>query len=153
MDSDPSETSPAWDKPRVRCTETVGETVCSGATGGLITTGGGFSAVHEREKVATWQARVVSAYLAQQNLSGDVRPAHRRAASSPIPPSGYFNPLGRGYPDISVLGSLYFVYINGQVMREAGTSASTPTVAAMVTLWNDLRLSLGLPPMGKNLYE
>ena len=32
--------------------------------------------------------------------------------------------------------------------RESGTSASAPVFAAMVTLWNDIRLAYGQPPMG-----
>jgi hypothetical protein len=35
-----------------------------------------------------------------------------------------------------------------RVSRESGTSASAPVFAAMVTLWNSLRLAHGLPPMG-----
>ena len=61
---------------------------------------------------------------------------------------GYFNTAGRGYPDVSTYGSNYFVYIDGQLTRESGTSASTPVFAAMVTLWNDIRFTYGLPPMG-----
>ena len=32
--------------------------------------------------------------------------------------------------------------------RESGTSASAPVFAAMVTLWNDIRLAYGRPPLG-----
>lgn len=35
-----------------------------------------------------------------------------------------------------------------RIMRESGTSASAPVFAAMVTLWNDMRLAYGLPPLG-----
>jgi tripeptidyl-peptidase I len=34
------------------------------------------------------------------------------------------------------------------VTRESGTSASSPVFAAMVALWNDLRLARGMPPLG-----
>jgi len=76
-----------------------------------------------------------------------------------LPPSGYFNASGRGYPDVSTYGSNYFVYLGGKITRESGTSASAPVFASMVTLWNDLRLSNGQPPMGfiapflYNIYE
>jgi len=32
--------------------------------------------------------------------------------------------------------------------RESGTSASAPVFAAMVTLWNDIRLAYGRSPLG-----
>ena len=66
-----------------------------------------------------------------------------------IPSSAnYFNKAGRGYPDVATYGSNYFVYLNGAITRESGTSASAPVFAAMVTLWNDMRLKENRPPMG-----
>lgn len=44
--------------------------------------------------------------------------------------------------------SNYLIYLNGKITRESGTSASAPVFAAMVTLWNDMRLAYGQPPMG-----
>jgi len=35
-----------------------------------------------------------------------------------------------------------------RITRESGTSASAPVLAAMVTLWNDMRFAYGLPPLG-----
>jgi hypothetical protein len=91
-----------------------------------------------------------------------------------------FNELGRAFPDISALGSNFYVHLNGRcvilrssikcysillllrekavitntitnpshsvrrIIRESGTSASAPVVAAMVTLWNDMRLAQGV---------
>ena len=54
----------------------------------------------------------------------------------------------RGYPDVATYGSNYFIYLNGKITRESGTSASTPVFAAMVTLWNDIRLANNQPPLG-----
>jgi hypothetical protein len=111
----------------------VGETVCTSLFGGVITSGGGFSNVADRNTQAPWQSDFVERYLQ------DVKS---------LPPFDYFNAAGRAYPDISAYGSNYFVIMNQQAVRESGTSASTPLFAAMVTLWNDMRLSYGLPPMG-----
>ena len=36
----------------------VGETTCSGAFGGVITSGGGFSNVNDRATTAPWQVRL-----------------------------------------------------------------------------------------------
>lgn len=65
----------------------------------------------------------------------------------PVTP-GYFNATGRAYPDVSTYASNYFVYIDGQLTRESGTSASAPVFSAMVTLWNDMRFTYDMPPMG-----
>ncbi len=117
----------------------VGETVCTSVMGGVITSGGGFSDVYNRSYYAPWQETVVNAYLSQAN-----------AALGEYPPTniGYFNPYGRGYPDVSTYGSNYFIYLNNLITRESGTSASAPVFAAMVTLWNDIRLAYNMPPMG-----
>ena len=44
--------------------------------------------------------------------------------------------------------SNYFIYLDGELSRESGTSASAPVFAAMVTLWNDMRAAHNMPPMG-----
>jgi len=84
------------------------EIVCSSTTGGVITSGGGFSDVYNRSDVATWQEDVVMDYL---NVSGVI----------PTTP-GFFNKFGRAYPDVSAYGSNYFVYLQGMITRESGTS-------------------------------
>jgi tripeptidyl-peptidase-1 len=70
------------------------------------------------------------------------------ANSDAYPPLDYFNATGRGYPDVSTYGSNYLIYLDGKITRESGTSASAPVFAAMVTLWNDMRLAYNQPPMG-----
>lgn len=117
-----------------QCTGTK-ETVCSSTFGGVITSGGGFSNVLNRSTTAPWQEKAVDYYLRQANQQA-------------YPPTSYFNPQGRGYPDVATYGSNYFVYLGGAITRESGTSASAPVFAAMVTLWNDIRLANNMPPMG-----
>lgn len=126
-------TSPSEDL-LLECTGT-GETVCSSSFGGIITSGGGFSDYANRNQYAPWQAQAVDQYLSPNN-------------SAAYPPLSYFNSSGRAYPDVSTYGSNYFVYLNGKIVRESGTSASAPVFAAMVTLWNDMRLAYGQPPLG-----
>lgn len=106
------------------------EVVCSGQTGGMVTGGGGFSNVYG---IPEYQQAAVARYL-----------QGKRIPKSP----GYFNKTGRAYPDISALGASYRTRINGGVTAVSGTSASTPVVGAMVTLWNDARLNAGKSPLG-----
>lgn len=122
---------PQIDQLVAECTGTA-ETTCTSVMGGVITSGGGFSNVHNQP---SWQANAVSNYLSAAN-------------SAAYPPLSYFNPNGRGYPDVATYGSNYFIYLNNKITRESGTSASAPVFAAMVTLWNDLRFAYGMPPMG-----
>lgn len=114
----------------VSCGKTVGEVVCSSSKGAIITSGGGFSNVYKRPH---WQGSAVDDYIA----SG-AAPAAKN----------FYNREGRGYPDVAVLGSLYYVQVSGNIGLESGTSASSPVFAALVTLLNDARASVGGPPMG-----
>lgn len=106
------------------------EVVCSGELGAIITSGGGFSNVYPRPK---YQDQVVSQYL-----------EHSRHSTKP----GFFNHTGRAYPDIAALGAAYMVFMKGSLTSVSGTSASTPAIAGMVTLWNDMRLNSGKTPLG-----
>ena len=85
------------------------------STGGLITTGGGFSSYYPQP---AYQAAAVSAYFeSPEGLSAQ---------------AGY-NTEGRGYPDISFIGVYYPVIIGGTWHHLYGTSASAPLAAAMST--------------------
>lgn len=106
------------------------EVVCSAEMGESITTGGGFSNVYA---LPEYQRKAVERYLKTRDI--------------PDSPS-FFNARGRAYPDIAALGAQFFVYINGRPSPVSGSSASTPVVGAMVTLWNDRRLNAGKSPLG-----
>ncbi|KDO30389.1 hypothetical protein SPRG_05100 [Saprolegnia parasitica CBS 223.65] len=104
------------------------ETVCMADHGGRITSGGGFSSVYAQP---AYQARALASYIAR----------------APVPTT-YANLSGRGYPDVSAIGAHYRVRVHGKWRSISGTSASTPVLAAMVTLWNDARLRAGKSPVG-----
>ena len=95
----------------------------------MITSGGGFSLTYP---APAWQQPYLSKYLGSQ---------------SPPPVQGY-NPSGRGYPDVSLIGVKYNVMVKGNLYQRYGTSASTPALAAMISLVNAKRLGLGLGPVG-----
>jgi len=100
------------------------EIACQSQLGGVITTGGGFSTYFAQP---SWQTDVVNGYFA--NLTSGEQPT-----------SGY-NPLGRGYPDVSFIGVDYQVIVQGVTETLFGTSASSPVFAAMISLLNAARLA------------
>ena len=65
-----------------------------------------------------------------------------------IPPTSYFNPNGRGYPDISAVCHDFWIVRSMHVETESGTSASTPTVAGIISLLNDARLQNNKSTLG-----
>lgn len=96
--------------------------------------GGGFS---DHFDIPSWQADAVSGY--KSNPAAD------------LPKQSYWNNTGRGYPDVSALGGThtpYCVVTGKHAEGVAGTSASSPTVAAIFAKLNGIRLSAGKSPLG-----
>ena len=60
----------------------------------------------------------------------------------------FYNASGRAFPDLSTVSTNFQVYYQGKIIPVAGTSAATPTFAAMVTILNDHRIAANLPTMG-----
>mmetsp|Transcript_30232 Transcript_30232/g.33785 ORF Transcript_30232/g.33785 Transcript_30232/m.33785 type:complete len:515 (-) Transcript_30232:53-1597(-) len=94
------------------------------------TTGGGFS---EITATPSWQQAAVAKYTSSNAI---------------LPPNQYWSKTNRGYPDISATGSRILIIQNGRASQSAGTSASTPTIAAIVSLLNDARMEAGKQPLG-----
>jgi len=105
-----------------------GEVVSSTATGSRITTGGGFSNVFS---TPAYQAEFVSNYLPKTNI-----------------PLSYYNPNGRGYPDVSTVGHNLLCVLGGQLTTIDGTSASGPVFGGLVSLLNDAMLNAGFNSLG-----
>ena len=80
-----------------------------------------------------------SNFFPRPSYQNDV--VHNYLKSGPnIPPSSYFNSGGRGFPDIAALSNHFWIVNNlVPVPGVAGTSASTPTVAGIISLLNDAR--------------
>ncbi|PGH04810.1 tripeptidyl-peptidase I [Blastomyces parvus] len=62
--------------------------------------------------------------------------------------AGLYNPTGRAFPDIAAQGMSYSVVNKGKLITVDGTSASAPTVAAVISHLNALRLSQHKPVLG-----
>jgi tripeptidyl-peptidase-1 len=58
-----------------------------------------------------------------------------------LPPATYFNTSGRGYPDIAAMGFNLVFTMNGALGLVSGTSVSTPIVAAMVGMLNQVSIA------------
>jgi len=96
--------------------------------------GGGFSDTFARP---SYQQDAVSAYL--------------KDPSAALPPQSFWNATGRGYPDVAALGGQkapYCVVAHGMFTGVAGTSASSPVVAGVFALLNELRFQKGKPALG-----
>jgi tripeptidyl-peptidase-1 len=65
-----------------------------------------------------------------------------------LPPAHLWNQTGRGFPDVAAQGTSYPVFIGGQAWPVDGTSCSTPTFSAIVSLLNDIRFAAGKSPLG-----
>jgi len=102
------------------------------------TAGGGFSHFFNRP---WWQENATNSYL---------------NSSAKLPPSAYFNRMGRAYPDVSVVSHNFLIRLMGRYTSVDGTSASCPSFSGMVSRLNDLRSSLhqsSLGPIGPLLYQ
>jgi len=94
--------------------------------------GGGFST--DDFPVQSFQQADVQAYL---------------SSGIALPEPCSFNSSGRATPDVSALGDVYFQVVNGgSTISVGGTSASSPTFSAIITLLNDLRFNHGKSSLG-----
>ncbi|KAF8267104.1 subtilisin-like protein [Lactarius quietus] len=62
--------------------------------------------------------------------------------------AGNYNPVGRGYPDLSAQALFLSVVVRGGYGHVNGTSGAAPTVAAIISLLNDYIISKGKAPLG-----
>ena len=67
---------------------------------------------------------------------------------APFPPPSAYNAKARATPDVAALGEGYQIVLNGKTSTIAGTSASAPAFAGLVSLWNEARLQAGKPALG-----
>jgi len=117
-----------------------GEIACSILNGSAINSGGGFS---QFTTMPSYQVNAVKAYL---------------DSGVALPPEGSYNASNRAYPDIALNGhNVIIVGSNNSADPSScpcyfelvdGTSASTPAVAGMFSLINEVLLGSGQPPLG-----
>ena len=99
---------------------------------GFTSGGGGFSNVFSRPD---YQSDKVQSYVnnhipeSYQSISG-------------------FNGSGRGYPDVAAFSTQFPTIVDGFELPIGGTSAATPTWAAIIAMLNDYEAFHGRPPLG-----
>ncbi|KAF8267620.1 subtilisin-like protein [Lactarius quietus] len=62
--------------------------------------------------------------------------------------NGFYNPHGRGTPDISAQAINYYVIYKTQPLFAASTNCAASTAASIISLLNDYRISTGRTPLG-----
>ena len=101
------------------------------------TSGGGFSNFFNRPP---WQVNASNHFL---NISTN------------LPPNKLYNKNGRIYPDVSLVSHNYLINTPQGYSTVDGTSASAPSVSAMISILNNMRVSKGkstLGPVAQLLY-
>ncbi|KAH8989845.1 peptidase S8/S53 domain-containing protein [Lactarius deliciosus] len=91
--------------------------------------GGGFSDYFPRP---VYQDVAVSAFLERQGTQY----------------SGFYNPEGRGIPDIAAQAFMLPAVVRNDGFAMDGTSCSAPIVAGTISLLNDYLITNGRPPLG-----
>lgn len=122
--------SPVWPTSSPYVTSVGGTQMVMNNEVGVTFSGGGFSNYFSQP---SYQTQAVKTFL---------------STSTDLPPASSFNSSGRAYPDISAFATNYQVVVHGITTSVGGTSASTPTVSAIVALLNDYRLSKGESSLG-----
>jgi len=112
----------------------VGSTQLDDGSGSTAETGASFSAggFSNTWDLPSWQQTAVQDYL----------------NSATLPASHFFNSSGRAYPDLSSLGVNVQIVQNGKVVAVDGTSCSSPIVAGLISMLNEIRLNAQKPTLG-----
>ncbi|KAL6830938.1 peptidase S8/S53 domain-containing protein [Trichoderma sp. SZMC 28015] len=105
--------------------------------------GGGFSNIFG---TPSYQAKTVNSYFNNHPPPYDYYNITLNATHT----TGRYNRGGRGYPDVSAIGVNFatWVGVNDGITLAAGTSASAPVFAGLITRINSFRLNAGKKPVG-----
>ncbi|KAI1787575.1 family S53 protease [Ganoderma leucocontextum] len=98
------------------------------------------------EQAADFSSGGFSNIFAQPDYQTDAVAAYLKTLGNTN--AGLFNTTGRAFPDVSAQGVNFIVDVAGQGQGVSGTSASSPTFAAVVALLNDELLNQGKSPLG-----
>ena len=120
------------------------QVVCSGATRGGITSGGGFAGPTFPSDLFSrpaYQEKAVQRYLAENNAS--------TFEGFPTKDTPGWNPNGRAFPDIAAYAAAWpILAANGAIRIQSGTSLAAPMAAAIFSLANQVLLRDGYELIG-----
>jgi tripeptidyl-peptidase-1 len=111
------------------CINTGTEIAASFETSGF-TSGGGFS---NYSPAQSWQLDVIHKYL---------------TSNKNLPSPSYYDRTGRGYPDVSVLGSNMFIVYRNESTTVGGTSVAAPIFAVLMSEINEYLFANKYGPLG-----
>ena len=80
--------------------------------------------------------------------SKQVNDYHAYVNNTPLAPVPGYNKKGRGFPDVTLQGFYYLNNIATMQKLSSGTSASAPSVAAMISNINAARMRIGKGSVG-----
>jgi len=117
------------------------EIACSNDQGALITSGGGFSTV---EPGASWQTAGVNDYFNKVLIQ-----PHNSISGTGVDPSyNTFVKTNRAFPDLSFAGHNFAIFDGGVLGISDGTSASSPSLAGMISAINSVLVENNKPTLG-----
>jgi len=111
----------------------------------FVTAVGGTTSVSP-EVAASLSAGGFSNYFAQPSYQTSAVATFTKALGTKY--AGLYNASGRAYPDLAAQAENFSVYVEGFAEGVDGTSCSSPTIAGVIALVNDYRLSVGKPVLG-----
>jgi len=106
-----------------------GDEVCVSYDVSEFTSGGGFSVY---ATAMSYQTAAIKGYF---------------NSGVTLPPAGYYNATGRGYPDVTSIGHNCMIY-SGGVEAVGGTSCATPSFAGVASLLNQAQIAKTGKPLG-----
>lgn len=110
-----------------------------------VTAVGGTSGTNP-ERAASLSSGGFSNYYSAPDYQSNKTAAYVQGLGSKY--NGYYNPKGRGIPDVSAQAESYVIVINNFNSYVSGTSCSAPVFASIIALLNDYRVANGNSPLG-----
>ncbi|KAH9068288.1 subtilisin-like protein [Lactarius deliciosus] len=118
---------------------------CPAFVGPWVTSVGGTTS-HDPEVAASLSGGGFSIYFDRPEYQEGIIPTFLQHLGDTY--EGFYDPNGRGYPDISAQAVGLPIVLGGKIEHVEGTSGSTPTVAGIISLLNDYLISKGSQPLG-----
>ncbi|KAF8260925.1 subtilisin-like protein [Lactarius quietus] len=115
----------------------------------VTSVGGTKNQVFRAEVAAPFSGGGFSIYFPRPDYQDDaVKTFLEKENDQPRTYRSYYNPHGRGIPDISAQAVNYYTIHKGRPRLSSSTSCAASTVASIISLLNDYRISTSRKPLG-----